>query len=423
MGATKLGLLALLTCVGTTWAQSSGDWTPTRVWSTIHTTCLDERSQEEMLKNAKKGDVKAQDTLGSLYLSTCKGPFDASKGLELLAQAAGHGDAHAQVMLGNLYENGQHVTKNSQMAAAWYTKAAEQHYPQGENNLALVLAMDATMKDEAQAVKMFRAAAEHGLPEGAFNLATMYDRGWGVAQDYSMARKWYAKASEQKISAAEYRLAMLMEAGLGGAKDQAAADAMYKQAADHGSDEAEERLGRKSPYLATSPNSGYFQLVAAMQMLDQKNANYDPVKGLKFLEKAAEIGHPRAMTQLGWIYANGQAGLTKDEPRAIQYYQQAITRDPTFAIPYNNYAWILVSSDNPKMRDPKKALELALKAVALGEGKNGGHLDTLACAYFELGQVDKALEIETKAAELSPQNESIKQTLIKFQAAKKEAKK
>jgi len=251
----------------------------------------------------------------------------------------------------------------------------------------------------------------------------MYDNGAGVSRDYVAARKWYARAAELKNGDAEYRLGMLLEAGLGGKKDQASADEMYKRAADHGSQDAEIKIGRKALYQTTSPNSGYFQFVMAMQMLDQKNKDYDPAKGVKFLEKSAEIGHPLAMSQLGWIYANGQAGVNKDEAKAIQYYQQAIARDPKFAVPLNNYAWILVTSDNQKMHDPQKALDMALKAVALTDGKNGNYVDTLAYAYFELGQVDKAVETETRAAQLSPQSESIKKTLARFQAAKQQAHK
>jgi TPR repeat protein len=46
-------------------------------------------------------------------------------------------------------------------------------------------------------VKAAQRAAAQGLAPAQFRLALMYDRGWGVTQDYAKAANWFRKAAEQ----------------------------------------------------------------------------------------------------------------------------------------------------------------------------------------------------------------------------------
>ncbi len=52
-------------------------------------------------------------------------------------------------------------------------------------------------KDDAEAVKWYRKAAEQGHPGAQFHLGRMYAEGKGVPQDDAEAKKWYRLASEQ----------------------------------------------------------------------------------------------------------------------------------------------------------------------------------------------------------------------------------
>src|SRR5207245_6134104 len=117
---------------------------------------------------------------------------------------------------------------------------------------------------------LFLSAAEQDLAEAAYNAATMYDLGAGVAQDYAAARRWYQWAAERKVADAEYRLAMLLEQGLGGAPDQVTATRWLRRAAEDGSNDALVRLGFKSPSEADTVSSGYFQFQIAQALFDGK---------------------------------------------------------------------------------------------------------------------------------------------------------
>ena len=52
-------------------------------------------------------------------------------------------------------------------------------------------------KDDAQAVKWFRKAAEQGNAKAQYCLGVMYDSGIGVQKDEAQTVKWYSKAAQQ----------------------------------------------------------------------------------------------------------------------------------------------------------------------------------------------------------------------------------
>lgn len=88
----------------------------------------------------------------------------------------------------------------------------------------------------------------------------------------------------------------------------------------------------------------------------------------------------------------------------------------------NQLAWFMV---DPEMGVTKPDLDLAFKAasraVELTEGKDGMILDTLARVHFLKGDVAKAIEIQTKAVELSPAQikDQIQATLDEYKKAQK----
>lgn len=66
----------------------------------------------------------------------------------------------------------------------------------------------------------------------------------------------------------------------------------------------------------------------------------------------------------------------------------------------NNLAWVLSTSPNDSIRDGKRALELGLEACELTKYEEAHILSTLAAAYAETGDFDKAIEWSQKAVDL-----------------------
>jgi hypothetical protein len=52
-------------------------------------------------------------------------------------------------------------------------------------------------QDDAEGVRWYRLAADHGYVNAQYNLGNMYETGEGVAQDYVQAYMWYDLAASQ----------------------------------------------------------------------------------------------------------------------------------------------------------------------------------------------------------------------------------
>jgi TPR repeat protein len=113
------------------------------------------------LRAAKRGSRTAQFTLGDFYENNA----------EIMISDASNSDADAQVILGNMYSQGQGVELDYTEAGRWWLKAADQG----------------------------NAAAQ-------FNLGLQYVKGVGVAQDYA---RWFRKAASQGYEAAQDNLKAL----------------------------------------------------------------------------------------------------------------------------------------------------------------------------------------------------------------------
>jgi len=103
-------------------------------------------------------------------------------------------------------------------------------------------------------------------------------------------------------------------------------------------------------------------------------------------------------------YSNrGNAWARKGEyDKAIADYNQALTLNPNFADAYSNLGGLYATCPDEKCRDGKKAVAKATKACELSGCKQWNHVATLAAAYAESGDFDKAKEWEVKAIEMAP---------------------
>ena len=93
-------------------------------------------------------------------------------------------------------------------------------------------------KDEAEAVKWYRKAAEQNVADAQYNLGVCYAIGQGVTEDDAEAVKWFRKAAEQNYADAQYNLGVCYDSGEGVAKDEIEAYKWWLLAAGHGNDDA-----------------------------------------------------------------------------------------------------------------------------------------------------------------------------------------
>jgi uncharacterized protein len=92
-----------------------------------------------------------------------KGDFGIARGL--YTELAAQGDRTAQFKLGEIYDEGKGVAKDSHEAVRWYIVASSQ-----------------------------------GAADAAFNLGRLYHDGRGVPQNFARAREWYLIATSTHFS-------------------------------------------------------------------------------------------------------------------------------------------------------------------------------------------------------------------------------
>ena len=87
-------------------------------------------------------------------------------------------------------------------------------------------------------------------------------------------------------------------------------------------------------------------------------------------------------------------------PEAISRYEQVLQRSPNMVPAANNLAWIRATHPNAIYRDGEQAVRLATQICAATQQANAGYLDTLAAAYAETGDFDRATSTIRKALAL-----------------------
>jgi tetratricopeptide (TPR) repeat protein len=108
-----------------------------------------------------------------------------------------------------------------------------------------------------------------------------------------------------------------------------------------------------------------------------------------------------------------------DLRETIKLYERVLSLDDSQPIALNNLAWILVTANEAELRDKKRALALAQKAVALE--RSPVFLDTLAEALYANGFAPEAVETIKEAIDLARENvEYYRRQLLKFTGEIKE---
>ncbi len=86
---------------------------------------------------------------------------------------------------------------------------------------------------------------------------------------------------------------------------------------------------------------------------------------------------------------------------AIRHYEQALKISPKSISALTNLAWVLATCPDGSLRNGSRAVEMARQADQLLGGTNTLVLRTLAAAYAEIGQFEKATKTAQAAIQLA----------------------
>ena len=170
---------------------------------------------------AESGNVKAQDTLGDIYWYGDGTPANCAASLSWSRRSAELGSAEGANAMGFNYSVGQCIEQDDAKAIEWYRKGAAAGSVKSDVALARrYLYGQGVDKDEATGLKYLRLAADGGYDRAQVALGQFILAGsFGATRDDKEAARLFRLAAEQRNDEATFLLGSLYASGRGVEKD------------------------------------------------------------------------------------------------------------------------------------------------------------------------------------------------------------
>ncbi len=210
-------------------------------------------------KAAEQKDGKAQNSLGVLYWIGNGVEKDKTEAVRWYRKAARQGNGNAMFNLGAAYYNGEGVSVNDTLAYAWFilssetgnsggqdaAKRSQEEKPDRYNDACVAIGQmyekgEDLPKNLELAVVWYRKAVTKGDGDAAISLAGLYLN----ANDYNQARPWCEAAAKAKRPGGYYCLGYLYQHGSGVEANAKEAFRWYEQGARGGNASAMQAVAR-----------------------------------------------------------------------------------------------------------------------------------------------------------------------------------
>ena len=217
-----------------------------------------------LLQRAKEGDITSQFQVGLFYFNGKHGFDDGNgpKSVWWLEQASALGCQKAKSALGRCYVRGFGVEKSYSKALTLFSEAAAFNDPTALAGMGYLLMDDSNLedgdgdpmvdysstkcdivKDDKEAFRCLKLAADLGSDWGQSNLAHMYLNGRGTTQNEQIAIELCKRAASGGYYGAQTTLGWCYVNGKGTQRDPVQAAFWYRMAAEQGDKDAQNWLG------------------------------------------------------------------------------------------------------------------------------------------------------------------------------------
>jgi len=309
------------------------------------------------------GDGSEELVLGLFYLEGVLVERDESRGAELLQAAVARGNLGAMQSLGNFLIDQRHAQQ-----------------PDAPQVISL--------PEDANAVELFRLAAEGGQTEAQFQMGLLLEELEEI-QDLKKAEFYYQAASIHGHPIAPFRLGMMYindELDEGEKTMEQVVD-LLRLAAQRKCLDANVQLARiyfKDPVGGVVTKEEAAKLIESAAEVGHPTAQFMLVNGYelglwgdqvnltveqrwKLYKTAAKKGNADGQNKTGEIYWRGELGVEKDYVKACKFFQKAVDQDHTEAQVNLGKAY---RKGRGIEKDPAKAAEM----FHLAAGEEGGDL-------------------------------------------------
>ncbi len=236
----------------------------------------------------------------------------------------------------------------------------------------------------AEALDLYRRAADLGWPAALYQVGRAYDHGRGVSKDLAEAARWYRRAADAEHPGAMAALGTMYEFGDG--LDMSLAEALryYRMAAERGDPHGMTSLGflyaagkgvvrdqaEARRWYATAADRGNARAMynLSLMLLRGEGGGRDYAGAAKWLDAAVAKGHVGAMRELAFLYDEGR-GVAKSPALAARHLlasYKAGNKETRLDIRTRSLAWSFAT---------RRELQRLLSAQGLYTGTAHGILD------------------------------------------------
>lgn len=249
------------------------------------------------------GSMAAQQTLS-----------EATDSIKNILAEAKKGNAKAQNEVGTWYYTGKHVKQDYNEAAQWWARAAQQNNAKAIGNLGLCYQKgNGVEADSVRALNLYGRSVEKGNDDllqqrikladngslfDCIFVANCYNHGKGVKRDKTKAIEYFTKAAKANSADGQRELALIYL----NSKEPEKAVEWFKRGAN---------------------NNDLSSIFYYGKLLSEgKGIKQDPQQGANYLLKAAEAGFPMGQYEIAQSYFNGN-GVVKNTDQAIAWLTKA----------------------------------------------------------------------------------------------------
>jgi len=352
-----------------------------------------------------KGDPKAQNYLGVLYLKGDGVERDLKEAVYWFKKAAAQGNADAQYRLGTMYYS-EDRSFSEKLAFKFIPNihqpvARSQSWPKS-------LPVDAVSQDKDKALMLFQKSSEQGHSGGQYMLAVMYSKGNILKQDNKKANNLYTLSANQGFSPAYVKLAEGYLQGIGTKINFEKSVYWYERALKvdqyfYGRENKVKRIKDILVPMQKLADEGNAKAQYEMGQMYNDSLSYFNIprnseKALFWYKKAAENNYAPAQYYLGNMYSYGSI-VKPDKKKSLYWYHKAAEQGHAMAC----YALYELSKKalkgNPDKLDEEKEIYWLTKAAENNYSYAQYLLGSLyAYGTKEVKDIEKALYWYKKAA-------------------------
>jgi tetratricopeptide (TPR) repeat protein len=118
----------------------------------------------------------------------------------------------------------------------------------------------------------------------------------------------------------------------------------------------------------------------------------------------SKMGNDAPLNALNAYKQGVRASAAGRFTEALKHYEEAVRLDPGFPWSANNFAWVLSTCRDEKLRDGRRAIEFARQAIKVPKVEVPDFVNTLAAAYATAGDFDTAVRLCRKSVEMWPRD-------------------